>query len=95
MVDTLRLITLLHWLTLIYQPFWHLFEKLCRFGQISVYAVYGLARWLTSFNYNHTLHPGSLHSTGHSAVFSLLVLCSTGRNILFVAKSNTDRAATK
>ena len=25
----------------------------------------GSARWLTSFNYNHTLHAGTLPSTGH------------------------------
>ena len=25
----------------------------------------GSARWLTSFNFNHTLHAGTLPSTGH------------------------------
>ena len=25
----------------------------------------GSARWLTSLNYNHTSHAGTLHSTGH------------------------------
>jgi len=47
--------------------------------------------YITSFNSNHALHAGTLSSTGnclltHDAVAALLVLCSRGKNILFVVK---------
>jgi len=45
------------------------------------------ASWQTSFNFNHTLHAGTLSSTGyHSTVAALLARYSRRRNILFVFK---------
>jgi len=35
----------------------------------------GSARWLTSFNSNHTLHAGTLPSTGHCLPMTQLLLC--------------------
>ena len=67
---------------------------LAKFQQID-----GLARWLTSFNYNHTPHAGTLSSTGHCWPTVQMLLClscaSEEETFCLSPKRRTDRAATR
>jgi len=62
-------------------------------------SVDGSARWQTIFNFNYTLHVGTLPSTGHCRPTVQLLLClpcaPEEETFCWSSKSHTDHAATR